>query len=99
MVWRRRSRNICEVLVTQSELSRIGKVCWNVSLNELLSDRSRLTSQPSAVSVVRVSWGRIWRPRHIHPVNAGKCAEVIVEGVVLLENNHYAIDLARSRGA
>src|SRR2546426_10702476 len=96
MVRRRRSRNISEIIVAQRKLSSIRKIRWNISLNELLADRSRLASQPCAVSMTRVPWRRIRRPRHRHPVNSGKSAEIIVESMILLENYHNAVDLARA---
>jgi hypothetical protein len=49
--------------------------------------------------VIRIPWGWIRRPRHNHPVNSRKSAKVIVEGMVLLENNHHVIDLSRAYGA
>src|SRR6266566_8109133 len=45
--------------------------------------------------MVRVPrWG-VGRPGHSHPVSSGEGAEVIVEAVVLLDDDHYVIDLAR----
>src|SRR5207245_9602340 len=94
--WPRNSR---KVLVAQSGLSSISKVGRNISRNELLADRSRLASQPCTVSMIRVPWGRIRRPRHVHPVGPGKGPEVIVEGMIFLENDHNVINFARSTTA
>ena len=41
MVRRGRTRNVREILVAQGELSGIGKVCWNVNLNELFERMSK----------------------------------------------------------
>src|SRR5438445_1459650 len=99
MVWRRRSRNIGEIIVAQRKLSSIRKIRWNISLNELLADRSRLSGQPCAVSMIRVPWRRIRRPRHHHPVSAGESAEVIVQGMIFLENDHNVVNFARAKPA
>src|SRR3989442_2456666 len=99
MVWRRRSRNSGEIIVAQRNLSSMCKIRWNISLNELVADRGRLASQPCAVSMIRVSWRRVRRPRHRHPVCAGKSAEIIVEGMILLENDYKLINFARAQAA
>ena len=49
--------------------------------------------------MVRVQWWRIRGPRHVHSVNAGKGAEVIVEGMIFLENDHNVISFARANAA
>src|SRR6266704_6445081 len=36
----------------------------------------------------------VGRPGHSHPVSSGEGAEVIVEAVVLLDDDHYVIDFA-----
>ena len=46
------------------------------------------------MAVVRVPRRRIWRPRHRHPVSSGEGAEVIVEGMVLLDDDHNVINFA-----
>jgi hypothetical protein len=51
------------------------------------------------MTMVWVSWWRIRRSWHGHSVSAGKSAEVIVEGMILLENDHDTIDFARTYAA
>src|SRR2546428_2571801 len=99
MVWGGWSCNISEIIVTERELSRIREVRWNVSLSRLLTDRSRLPGQPSAVPMIRVPRGWIRRPGHLHPVGPGKGPEVIVEGMIFLENDHNVINFARAKTA
>ena len=94
MVRRRRSSDIGEILVTEREFSSIDKVGWYVSLDELLTDRSRLAGQPGTVTMVWVPRWRIGRPRHRHPVSAGEGAEVIVEAMILFDDDHNVIDFA-----
>ena|SRR5438309_7948989 len=48
------------------------------------------------MSMVRVPWWRIRRPRHVHPVNSGKSAEVVVKGMILFENDHNTVELTRT---
>src|SRR5207245_4204231 len=40
---------------------------------------------------------RIGRPRHGHPISSGEGAEVIVEGMILLDDNYHLVDFAGPR--
>src|SRR5258708_34674250 len=51
-----------------------------------------LARQPRVVPVVRVPWGRIGRARELRAVGTRKRAEVIVETVVLLDDDHHVLD-------
>src|SRR6267143_6325586 len=99
MVRRRWSSDLGEVLVAECEFSRIGKVGWDVRLDELLSNRGCLSREPGTVAMVRVPGRGIGRPRHNHSISSREGAEVIVESMVLLDDNYDTVDLARTQAA
>ena len=96
MIGPRRPSNLAEESVTKSELSSIRKIVWDVGFDELLFDSGGLSGQPRAVSVIGVFEWWVRRSGHRHPINSRECAEVVVETVVLLDDNHNTLnDLAR----
>ena len=95
MVGRGRPGHVGKIVIADSELSRISKVVGNVVFQKLLLDRSRGALQPGSVTMIGIFLGRIRRMRHASTLGPGKCAEVIVESMVLFENKDDMLNRAR----
>src|ERR1700688_2282309 len=90
MVRRRWTRDIREVVIAERELPRVRKVRRDIRLRVLLANRLLGAREPSLMIVRRRDGWRIARVGQGRiSVRAGKPSEIVIEGVILLEDDDH----------
>ena len=87
MVGGGRSCDIGEVVVAKGEAASVSEVGRNIRLDELCLHCPMRSVQPRFVAMVVVPEGWVGRTSQRDAVGAGERPEVVVEGVILLENH------------
>ncbi len=93
MIGFRLARHVREIVITQRVLLRVGPIGRNIGLRVLQSDSAlgAVPVEPRVMVVGRVMDG-IARVRERGAIRAGERPKVVIEGVVLLHNNHNMLD-------
>src|SRR5215471_4851406 len=86
-------RHLCEVVVAQRVLLRVGKVGRNVRFSILLFHRLFGSIQPCRMIMGRIAarW-RILGARQYHAIRSREGSKIIIERMVLFHDDHHVFD-------